>query len=492
MSSAHAAPSTAAAVSDLQLTVVSRAWPPLVHVRIRLPSGAFSDPTGREGQAALCWRAAIRAAGGRSQAQLARALDALGATLDVRVGRQDTLIEGTTLASQLKPFMALLADAVLKPRLNASDIDHARARQLADIAARFDDDEALAHEGLVRFAHRKDAAGRPADGDATSLATITAAHCRAYHHAVIAGVTPRFGFAGAIDQTAAATLVRASFGPLVGSRAPLSFAANRPLVAPVVAGRRLLLLDHPGRKQASIMLGFPTVGSTHPDLLALRLADAVIGGAFTSRLNLRIREQRGWTYSLQSFVRASPKSGMWTIGWTPGHKVAARSIDLAMRIVELACKDGISAAEATFGRGYLDGAARYDADTAEAELDLRLHAIALGLGPQWLDHYPKRVAALTHKQASAALRAHIHPGKVVAVVVGDAKKLLPALKGAKAGFAIQVLPYRVPANTATVVGKTISTTPGPSSSPLETTPQPGQPTGPSPNATPPMTSTPLP
>lgn len=447
---------------ELALTVVTRQWPPLVHVRLRLKSGTFADPSGREGQAALCWRAAIRAGGGRSQTQFAQAMDALGGSLEVRVGRHDTLFEGMTLATELEPFLALLADTVFRPRLAEEDVAHARAQQLADVAARYDDDDALAHEALVRFAHRDGAAGRAADGDPKSLAGITAAHCVAHHRAVLRAAVPHFGFAGAITADRAAIAVRAHFGALLTARTKVALARNRPLTPPKVVGRRLLLLDHPGRKQATVMLGFPTVGSKHVDQLALRLADAVIGGSFSSRLNLRIREQRGWTYSLHSFVRASPETGMWTVNWTPPRDVAPQSLDLVMRIVELARKDGISAAETDFGKGFLTGALRYDADTAEAELELRMHAIALGLGADWLDTYGARVGRLTRKAVSAALRAHIDPSRAVAVVVGDARTLLPALMAAQAGFAVEVMPYRGAPESAKVVGVPVTLTPGPS------------------------------
>ena len=459
---ASAAKRPHAAGPALALTVVTRQWPPLVHVRLRLNSGTFADPAGREGQAALCWRAAVRAGGGRSQTQFAQALDALGGSLEVRVGRHDTLFEGMTLASELEPFLALLADIVFRPRLATEDIAHARAQQLADVAARYDDDEALAHEALVRFAHRGGAAGRAADGDPKSLAGITAAHCGAYHRAVISAAVPHFGFAGAITTDRATTVVRTHFGALLAGRSKVALARNRPLKPPHVVGRRLLLLDHPGRKQATVMLGFPTVGSKHGDQLALRLADAVLGGAFSSRLNLRIREQRGWTYSLHSFLRASPETGMWTVNWTPARDVAPQSLDLVMRIVELARKDGVSATETTFGKGFLTGALRYDADTAEAELDLRMHAIALGLGADWLDRYGARVGGLTRKVVSAALRAHIDPSRAVAVIVGDARTLLPALKAAQAGFAVEVMPYRGAPELAKVVGVPVTLTPGPS------------------------------
>ncbi|MCO4762127.1 MAG: insulinase family protein [Myxococcales bacterium] len=445
--------------SELRLVVIPATWPPIVHVRLQFPSGSIADPPDRPGQTALCWRAALRAAGKRDQATLAKAFDGIGSGVVAHVGRRQTVIEGFTLAAEMETFMGLLADVVLRPRLSKADVDHARTHQIADISALFDDDESLAAESVIRFAHRGQPAGQSPMGTPDALRRIDAAQCKVAHQRFISRVKPHIGFAGAIDEKAAGALLRTHLAPLLGAATQR---VNSQMAAPRIKGRRLLLLDHPGRLQASVVVALPTIGARHKDMLALRIADAVIGGAFSSRLNLRIREQRGWTYSLQAGIRAANNTGLWTVSWAPTPDVAAQSIDLAMRVIELARKDGISAAEHGFGQGFLTGGLRYDADTPEAELGLRMTATSLGLGPTWLDTYAAKVQALTRKQVNAALRAHIDPGAAVVVVIGDARKLRPSLAQLKSGFAVQVLPYRAAPNEAVVAGNSVRETPGPS------------------------------
>ncbi len=445
-------------VGGLPLLLVQRAWPPVVHLRIRLPSGALADPAARLGTAALCWRAALRAAGGRGQAAQARALEALGVRFDAHVGLRETVVEATLLADQLEPSLALIADALFRPRLADEDVDDARQRQLADLQSKRDDDDTLADEGLFRFLHRGQPEGRPVEGIPATLARINRRHCRAAHKRALAAGPVQLGLAGPLSPKAAAALVRRHLAPLLKRRVAVPQSA---VAAPRVSGRRLLVLDHPGRQQATVVLGLPTLGAGSPDLIAMRLADAVVGGAFTSRLNYRIREQRGWTYSLMSALRTTRARGVWTVSWTPAREVAARSLDLAMRVVELAAKDGVTAKELTFGAGFLTGGLRYETETVEAELDLRMRTWALGLGQRWIDRYPAAVRQLTRKQVGAAMKRHLDPSRAVVVVVGDARTLVPAFRAGRAGFAVEVMPLHGAPERATVKGNPLAVTPGP-------------------------------
>ena len=421
------------------LVVVERAWPPTLHVVVQLQSGALADPTGLEGRAALCWDAAVRAGGGLDRKAFATRLEALGARLDADVGRHGTQIAISGLAEHADAMFALLADVVLRPGLAASDVDEAREQLRAGIAAREDDDEATASDALVRYALRGDVAGRPIDGDPATLGKIDAKACRALVEAAVAGVRVDIGVGGALDAKTAHALTRKHFAPLLAPRRAAGTAANRSSAGPGRDGRRLLLIDHPGRNAAQVALAIPTSGATAPGATALVVADAVLGGAFTSRLSHQIRELRGWTYSIGSHLQAGPRHGLWSLAWAPRNAVVAKSIDLALRQLELAALDGATRREVAFARDFLRGSQRQAVETAGEELAARLRVRALGLPDDWLAGFEGRLAAVDGKATAAAMK-RLAPSDVVVVVVGDAARLRPQLEAMASGFAVEVLP----------------------------------------------------
>ncbi len=426
---------TKSAPTGKSLILVERSWPALLQVTIQLHHGALADPVGQEGRAVLCWDAALRAGGGRDHATFAAALDGLGAKIDADVGQATTRITVAGLSEHADAMMALLADAVLRPTFADADIEEVRAQRLAELADRADDDDAMAAEGIVRYAWRGSPLARPLDGTIASVQRLKAADCRAAHAAMVGKVAVDVGIAGAITRKDAEALLRKHFAGL-GSAAGAPVAVPRP---PPVDGRRLLIIDHPGQSAAQVALALRTPGARDPAGTAISVGDALLAGAFTSRLSQQVRELRGWTYSIHSNWAASANHGLWILQWAPRNAVVAKSIDLVVRHLEIAAADGPTKKEVDFARDYLRGSQRHALETAEADVSARLRSRALGLPAEWIDGFEARLAAIDRKQVAAAMARTFAADDVVVVVVGDAARLRPSLEKLASGFAIEVL-----------------------------------------------------
>ncbi len=428
---------------------VQRPWPPVVTVRIVVGSGSLADPAGQEGMAQLCWSAALRGAGDKDRAQFAQALEALGAHVDTTVDKMGATVIGEVLADQLDAFLPLLADVVLRPRFETAEIDKARTQQLGDLVHLRDEDESLAHDAIGRYLYRGQLLGRPTGGTEQSLARIQPADVRAWHKHQIAQGNVHMGFAGDIDPQRAQLLTQKYFADL-----PAGHTAARPAPAhPVLAGRRLLLLDKSRRSQAQIVLAqsAPPVG--HRDHIALLVANTVLGGTFSSRLTHEIRELRGWSYHAWSSLAAGPGLSTLALGFAPANADAAASLDLAVRIVEELQHEGITPAELRFAKDYLKGAHRFSLETADRELDQRLRAAHLGLPADEIDTFAARVEAVDLKTANRVLHDHLHAQHMVGVVVGSGKALTEKLSNVAAQFTVEVMPAAAAPETSKGQGR---------------------------------------
>lgn len=451
-----------------QILVVSRPWPALVTVRISIAGGSALDPAGQEGLALLGWSTTLRGAGNRGHAELSAAFDALGASVGVSVDKTAATLSGDVSADQLEPFLRLLADVLLRPRLEANEIDAVRDELLAELSHLRDDDDALAHDALGRYLYRGQAVGRSTMGTEASLRAIDATTVQTWFRRQVHSGSVRIGFAGAIDRAKAEALVKAALGELPAGAPP-----KVPATKPVQGGRRLLLIDKPRRSQAQVVFGLSTVAAAHKDMVPLVVANAVLGGAFTSRLNREIRELRGWSYGTFSTLSAGPGVSTWSMGFAPANRNAVAALELAVQITEELRQHGVTAAELRFAKDWLIGAHRLSLETADRELAQRMRALELGLSERDLDTWAERIEAVDLKTLQRVLRERLKPEHWVAVVVGAAKPLRGKLAASPTAFAIEELAADgLPENTSGL-GRIETTRPA-----AEPPPEPTQPEGP--------------
>lgn len=443
------------------ILVVERPWPPVVHVRVTLNTGALADPPGQEGLTVLTWQAALRGAGTRDRLQMAGALDALGAHLDVDVDKLGVTLAGEVLTEHLDAFMHLLSDTLLKPQLDPKEMEQVRTQMLGELSQLHDDDAALASDALGRYLYRGQALGRPTGGTETSLRAITAENVRNWwKHTAVAG-NVRVGFAGQIDEQTAQNLVEKYLELPSGTPPKVT------LPHAVLDGRRLLLLDKPRHNQAEVILAWPVVAAHHRDMTAMGIANAILGGTFTSRLNREIRELRGWSYNTWSALAAGPQISTWALGFTPETADAPAAVDLAVKILEEMAQQGLTPQELRFAKDHLKGMHLASLETAERELSMRMRAQQLGLPADTVDNYAARVEAVDYKTIQRVAREQIRPEHAVAVVVGQAQQLEPKVREGTAQFEVERLPAQGLPEKTTLHGKLVGKRPPPV---LETAP----------------------
>jgi zinc protease len=426
---AEAAPRRPAPVELLQ---VERPWPALVAVRVAIGGGASLDPQGQEGLALLGWNAALRGAGERNRAELAQALDALGARLEVAVDKQSAVIYGDVAADQLEPFARLLADVLLRPRFEPAEVEAVRAELVADLEQLQDDDEAQAGDAAGRYLYRGQAQGRPTAGTAASLRAIDATKLKAWHKRLVVSGNLRLGLAGDLRGETAKKTLLAALDSLQSGPVP------SPKLAKMVAqGRRLLLIDKARRTQAQVVLAMTAAPAKHKDLLAMLVGNAVLGGTFTSRLNREIRELRGWAYQTWSGLAAAPGTSTWSLGFASANRDTPAALEMAVRVVEEMQSLGVTPAELRHAKDWLKGAHGLAMETATGELAQRMRFAELGLAQSDLDQFAQRVEAVDAKAVQRALREQLRPDHLVGVVVGSARALAEKLSSSSAAFQIE-------------------------------------------------------
>jgi zinc protease len=410
-------PTDARMPSGARLVMLPEHELPLVHVLVTIPAGSAFDPPDRPGlAAAVAGMLQDGGAGERNARQIADELAALGTELEEHIDNDQVQLAVTVLARNVDGVCALLTDLLQRPRFDPADWQRAQARRLDEIHRRLDEPEHLADDVFAHVLYGDHPYGHGFLGTVESVRAITVADLRTFWSAHYALANVTFVLVGDIDeQRFRGSAPTPKQPPLLAPPTP------RPLPA------RIVLVDRPGASQSQIRVGHLGAARATPDFAALSLLETVLGGSFTSRLNLNLREKHGYTYGARANFELRTVAGPFVA--SAGVRTDVTAAALKETVAEIAgMRAPLAPDELEKGRrlvmhtivdAFGDGN-----ETAAYLADLAAHRLALD---SW-SRLPAQLDALDLAAAARAAGRLFHPEQLTIVVVGDRKLVEPALR----------------------------------------------------------------
>ena len=399
---------------------------PLIAASIAVRGGALADPAGKEGTADLLGEMLSKGAGTRDALQFAQTVDGAGGSIGFGTSREAIQANAQFLAKDSGLMLSLLADALLRPKMEQAEFDKLRKRAIDGIAnAKDSDPRQLIGTYANGWLFRGHPYGRSTGGDETSLATITLADLQAFRAQQMGGDRLIIAIAGDFDAQAVTAQVREAFGGWAKAGGALPQVEAKPRES----GRRVLLVDKPGATQTYFALG--NIGSRHgdPAEAAQDLVQTAFGGRFTSMLNTELRVKSGLTYGARSAIDRSRMPGAATISSFTKTESTKAAIDLAIATLDRLHKDGLDAATIASAKHYVAGQFAPDLETAP-QLAGQLASMALyGDTRDAIDGYLGRIAAATPEQIATARAVFPDSKDLVIVAIGDAARIRDTMKG---------------------------------------------------------------
>jgi zinc protease len=409
---------TARLDGGLDLWLAERRAVPEVSLRLVLEAGAVVDPRNQEGVAELTARLLTEGAGERDAVAVAQWLDHLGASFRVSVQYDVAIISMHFLSDVTEGALDFLAAVVREPRFDDSEVVRIRDERLDEIARERDEPAIVADQALIRAIYGEERYGVPAAGTADSVARLARADVRRFHHR-------RYGPRDAL-LIACGDLVPSEFEESVRRRfGDWGAAGGRPDRHPArdepVEGAGVLLIDRPESPQAELRVG--TVGAPHgsEDLFPIMVANAILGGLFNSRINMNLREDKGWTYGARTAFRLRRGDGPFVARTAVDTAVTAAAFEEILNEI-----DGLSEVPPT-----------------EEEMQLARHALTLSLPLQfetsgqvcqrvgrrliyrlpedYWETYRARVESVTAEEVSEVCRKYLSRDRLLLVTVTDAE-----------------------------------------------------------------------
>jgi zinc protease len=399
---------------------------PLVSLDLVTRAGAQYDPLEQAGLATFTASLIDEGSARRDSLEIAAWVERLGGYLYSAADWDSGYVAAALLAEHLEPGLDLLAEIALSPTFPEREIERIRQQRLTELLRRAYDPSSQADDRLseVVYAGTPYAApllGRPESLEALGRDDVVAFYER---HGSLAGATVI-----AVGDLDPEELIRGVERTLV-PRAGQEPAPGPPEIRPVpLDGVAVHIVDRPGSAQTELRLGHAGVKRTHPDFLALNVLNMLLGGKFTSRINMNLRERHGYTYGASSRFAGRLGPGPFVVDAavsTESAGAAAKEVLVELRRIR---EDLVEPQEMDETLSYMIGVYPYTLQTI-GDVAKRLEILAVyGLPDDYYDAYAERLNAVTRETLLEVARRHVDPENIAIVAVGPADELVPQLEG---------------------------------------------------------------
>jgi zinc protease len=410
--------------NGLRVIVARSSDLPLVTADLTVRTGAWADPPGLAGAAGMTADMLSQGTKTRSAQEIARQVEALGATLDANASLEASSVTLNVMTDKLGQALPIMADVTRNPVFAPDELARVRQLDLDALQVAYQEPGQIAGyaAGPVVFAGTP--FGHVAVGTPESIAKIQPGDLAAIHGAwyrpdnavlVLSGnITPEQGFA----------LAERTFGDWARPAAPL---ASAPVITPRPAPRALAI-DLPGTGQASVNVVKPGIPRRDPAYYTALVSDAVLGGGYSARLNEEIRVKRGLSYGASSRLSANRTTGLF-------RAAAQTKNDAAPQVLQLIDEQmkGLAAAppgdeELKARKSMLVGAYGRALATTNGLADILGNLALYDVPIDEITRYTAKVEAVTPAEVQGFAARLFDPASASVVVVGDAKSFVGPLK----------------------------------------------------------------
>lgn len=389
---------------------------PLVTVSLVVPGGAGVERPGREGVANLAALGLLEGTTRRDGNEMAERLEGMGAALGAAADWDSTVVTLTVLSARLREAMALYGEVLREPAFPEREVERLKAERLAEILQLRTEPRGLADEMFARFVY--DASERyanPEDGSTESVQALMRADLVGHYAERFRPGGATLVMVGDLSVDEGVGLARELSAAWSGTAAALPVPGS----TPANAIRTVHLVQKPAAPQSELRIGHVGLPRSHPDYFPVSVMNAVLGGLFSSRINLNLREAHAYTYGAFSGFGWRIGAGPFVASTAVRSDVTAAAAREVLNEIDRMRADGITEDERSLAVSYLDGVFPIKYETTDAIARALAAMVVYGLPSRYFDRYREWMRAVTREDVLRVAREHLHPDALQLVAVGD-------------------------------------------------------------------------
>ena len=416
-------PEQAKLANGLTILLVERHNLPLVSATLYTTSGSELNPLDKPGLSSFVADMLTEGTKNRSALKFAEDIDQIGASLQAGAGYSSGTISLSALSWNSGAALDLAADATLHPAFAEKEVERVRSQRVTAVLQENDEPFALAQRTASHFLFSNSPYGFSVIGTEASNKAITRGDLTGFWQKAYVPANAALAISGDITMAQAKELANKYFGTWSGAAsAPIS------LPVPAVPARSIAIVDKPGAPQTFLLAASLGARRSTPDYVPLEVMNTALGGLFSSRINMNLREEHGYTYGAQSFFNYRRFVGPFLAGGAIRTDVTAPAVSellkelTRIREAELT-PDELQKAKDSFSKS-LVGLFETTGETASTIGG----EFVFGLPLDYYSTLPAQIDKVTAADALRVAKQYINPNATVIVAVGDRAKIEPELK----------------------------------------------------------------
>ncbi|MEQ8291939.1 MAG: pitrilysin family protein [Roseovarius sp.] len=390
---------------------------PFVALELRFRGGTSLDAEGKDGAISLMTALLEEGNGDMDSRAFARAAEEIAAEFSYQASDDAVSVSARFLTETRDEAIDLLRGSIVQPAFNPPDIERVRAQIVSILQSSLKDPDEIVRNAFAELVFGDHPYGGPEDGTIDSVTSLTREDIQAAHKAVFARDRVYVSAVGDITADEVAALVDDLLGDLPATGAPLPGPADTNMPG----GVKVIDYETP---QSAVIFGQPGIERDDPDFFAAYILNHIIGGGgFSSRLMTEVRQKRGLTYGVYSYLSLKDNAQTWLGSVSSANDRVAEAIEVIRDQWSLIREEGVTAEELEDAKTYITGAypLRFDGNGPIADIAVGMQVD--GLPRDYIATRNDKMNAVTLEDVNRVAREWLDPEKLTFVVVGQPEGL---------------------------------------------------------------------
>ena len=415
--------------NGLEVVAMEKRGLPAVAFGLLLKAGAASDPVALPGLASFTTSMLQEGTTTRSSSQIAEEFEFMGSQLASATGRERTALNAETLSRHWPNALEIIADLVQNPTFPESELERIRTERLTAQRRIRDDPTALAGRVTSPLLYgRETPFGHPLGGTEDSLQAITRGDLVGYLQGSFGPESATLVVVGDVSLEEAVRIAEERLGGWRSADGQAG-AAVHGQDSPVAESSIMYLLDKPGAAQSVIRAGFVSVARSHPDYYALALLNQLFGGQFTARLNMNLRQDKGYSYGYRSWFEWHRQSSLMLAGGGVETNVTREAVQETLReFNDIRSWRPVTEEEFQAAKASLLQQFPASFETPWQALEQVAQLVSFDLPDDYLRDFTANIEAVTLADVQRAAEEHLLTDSLTLLVVGDREVIEPGLR----------------------------------------------------------------
>ncbi len=418
-------PKTFALDNGVKVYLIEEHSLPVMSAAVVTLGGSEKNPKDRAGLAAFTARMLTEGTTGRSSTQLANDVARIGAQLGSAATMDNAAVSIGALSNNTNAAMDLLADVTLHPAFKPEEVERIRQQRLVAILQEGDQPLAAAQRVGQKVLYGDSPYGFRPVGTTESVKAATQSDMQQFWSANYTPKDAALIMAGDMTEAEAKRIAEKYFGSWAGSSIALSMTAAAEPASPT---RKFVIVDKPGSPQTTLITFGLGVARNTPDYPALTEMNSILGGLFSSRINMNLREKNGFTYGAFSNFQFYRNGGSFLSGAQVRTDVTAPAVKELFAELDRIHTEQASPEELKLAKDNALRSLPGSFETVGNEVGLMGELFVYNLPNDYFQKLPAEFESVTPDAVAKAAQTYIHGNNLVVVAVGDREKIQPGLE----------------------------------------------------------------